>query len=107
MLNTPTGRFHYKTCCVQADGDDIHAMVEQAQQITWATFKQHVSPTDLLEFERNGGYDTGHERGGLRLSKDWAVSYWRSTYQGQPCYYLEHSSIEYVYTRDGAGCGDD
>ena len=42
-------------------------------------------------------YDTGSERGGLRLKDDWHVGYFKSTYDGKPCYYIDHSRIEYIF----------
>jgi hypothetical protein len=27
------------------------------------------------------------------------VSYYKGTYKGKPCYYIDHSCIEYVFTK--------
>jgi hypothetical protein len=86
----------YTTCCVNSTAEAIDAMVENAVSITYRTFRKHCE--DLDEWASRMGYDTGAERGGLRLSKDWAVSYHRSQYWGRPCYFLCHSAIEYIWT---------
>ena len=43
-------------------------------------------------------YATGSQRG-LHLKDDWAVHFYRSRYDGAPCYYIEHSLIEHIWTR--------
>ncbi len=90
--------FKYETCCVNAKGKDIQVMVEQNRDITYRTFFKYVSLDDVLEvFE---GY-VKDSRKGLTLKNDWAVSYSKSLYQGRPCYYINHSMIEYIFTKEG------
>lgn len=87
--------FRYLTCCVQAKGEDITAMVEQARPITLRVFAKHC---DWRPLARTLGYQLGRGRG-LQLRQDWHVRYYRSVYQGAPCYFLKHSAIEYIFTR--------
>lgn len=88
-----TQEFHYITCCVNANGDDINAMVDLAREVSYRTIRRRCA--DLGEWARSMGYC----RGGLTLKNDWAVSYYKSTYRKQPCYYILHSAIEYIFTR--------
>lgn len=83
--------FYYRTSCVESDGESITAMVDTAREITLATMRRHCA--DLAQWADGMGYC----RGGLTLAKDWAVAYYKSTYKGQPCYFLTHSMIEYVW----------
>ena len=85
----------YETCCVNSDAESIEAMTDAALEGSFKTFRRRC---DTTEWERRQGYDVGHERGGLRLRRDWHVSYHRSTYQGRPCYYAVHSAIEHIFT---------
>lgn len=86
----------YQTNCVNAVGFDIQEMVDKSEEITLTTFRKYAG--GLEELEKSMGYDTGHERGGLRLSNDWAVSFYRSQYKGRPCVFMVHSAIEYIWT---------
>ncbi len=83
--------YHYATNCVNAGEVDILEMVEKARAISYTTFSRNCS--GLREFARDMGYD----RMGLTLKGDWHISYYKSTYQGKPCYYLVHSCIEYIW----------
>lgn len=89
---------HFHTDCIHSDGPSINAMQEAATAITRRTFLRYVDRADLTRLEQDLQYDTGTERGGLRMSKDWHVGYYRSTYRGRPCVYFDHSRIEYIFT---------
>ena len=86
----------YLTCCVHSTAEQINAMVDAARPITLRTFRKHVK--DLDEWASRMTYDVGNERGGLRLANDWHVAYFKSTYDGVPCVYLDHSRIEHIWT---------
>lgn len=79
----------YVTCCVEAKGEDIEAMTEQARQITLATFKKHCTCDDFMA---TLGYSKE-----FPVTKDYAVSFWKSIYKGDKCYYIDHSRIEYIF----------
>lgn len=85
----------YRTNCIHANGDDVHKMVDQARPISLQTFRKYAE--GLEEIEQSLGYDTGSQRGGLRLSNDWAVGFYRSRYRNQPCVFMQHSAIEYIW----------
>lgn len=89
-------RLEYTTCCVDSDAESIHDMVDRAREVTYQTLRKHCDGVD--QFAAGLGYDTGNERGGLRLKDDFAVSFHKSLYRGKPCYYVDHSRIEYIWT---------
>lgn len=91
-------RFHYHTCCVHSDARSIHDMTDRAREITLATFRKRC---ETLEWETGLGYERDG-RGGLPLSRDWHVSYFKSHYRGKPCYYARHSAIEHIFTEAAA-----
>ena len=72
----------------------LNAMIDDAKNITYATFIRHVDVNHLHEilpgYERN-------KRQGLTIKDDWSVSFHRSHWNGTPVYYVQHSSIEYVF----------
>lgn len=87
--------FHYHTCCVESDGESITAMVEVAKDITYHTALKHM--TGLLEWAKSRGYEK--RAPGITLKNDWHVSFHKSTYRNQPCYYVQWSGIEYIWLR--------
>jgi hypothetical protein len=91
--------YQYLECCIDSTAQHIHAMQDMAKEITFKTLQSHCNKHDMLKFQKNLGYDTGAERGGLRMKNDWAVSYYKSIYKGMPCYYINHSRIEYIFVR--------
>jgi hypothetical protein len=93
-------RFH--SSCVQWDREDLdtlHALIENAQDISRRTFLQHVDRGDLRNCEDELSYER-HPRRGLTMAEDWHVSYHRSHCErfGR-VYYFRHSAIEYVFVR--------
>jgi hypothetical protein len=90
----------FVTDCVNARGADINSMNDSARQISYRTLRKHLGEA-LISLERTLQYDTGTERGGLRMSADWAVSCWKSWYRGKPCYFFRHSRIEYIFLKGG------
>ena len=87
-------RYQYVTCCVNAKAEDIDAMVDNAQDVSYETLKRHCE--GLAEWEKEMGYG---RQCGLYLKDDWAVGFCKSTYRGQPCYYVRHSAIEYIWVK--------
>lgn len=97
--------FCYYTCCVISTAELICPMVDQAREITWRTFSKYVSIDHLRELWPFCTYSYRGEKynpitGGLTalfsLKRDWAVRYFKSKFDGKPCYYICHSGIEYV-----------
>lgn len=88
-------KFQYRFRCsdmTMADVQDLNAMVEVARRITFKTFAKHCN---WVPFAKDCGYAaTG---AGLRLSQDYAVSFYKSKWRGQPCYYVLWSAYECVF----------
>jgi hypothetical protein len=76
-------------------------MLEKATEITHRSFRAAVDSESMDSWAREHSYDTGHERGGLRLSNDWHVAYYRSWWQGERCYYFVWSAYEIIFRRGG------
>ena len=95
-------KYQYETCCINSTAKDINKMVDNAVDITYETLNKHVASGELMQIF--SAYDWGPgNKGGLRLKDDWAVSYHKSMYKGQPCYYVRHSAIEYIFTPNPTG----
>ena len=94
-MRTNKKTYRYATCCVNSTAAKIDAMVAEAREVTYRTIARHCA--GLEEWARANLYDTGTDRGGLRLKNDWAVTYFKSRYGGKPCYYICHSCIEYIW----------
>lgn len=75
------------------DVPDLHAMTEAARSVSFATFAKHC---DWQDVARALGYAIGAERG-LHMKADYCVSWYRSTWRGKPCYYMDHSRIEHIF----------
>lgn len=89
-------RYRFETTCVTARGKDILRMRELAETVTYRTFLSHCF--DVLPYARGLGYARAvHQGSGITLKRDWHVDYYRSLYQGRPCYYLVHSGIEHIW----------
>lgn len=86
--------YEYHICCINSTADAIHKMVDAAIDVTYRTMLKHCP--GLLKWAREMGYEVD-PRKGLTLKNDWHVSYHRSKYRGRRCYYVRHSSIEYIF----------
>jgi hypothetical protein len=89
-------KYRYVTNCTSALAEDINDMTDQAREITYGTLVKHVGAEQLAEVFPN--YNWKHDKSqGLRMEKDWAVSFWKSTYRGEPCYYVDWSRFEFIF----------
>jgi hypothetical protein len=75
----------------------LQAMIDNSAEVTLATIRRHCA--GLRDWEKLMGYATGGERG-LRLKDDYHVSYHKGTFRGRRCFYIVHSAIEYIWTRN-------
>lgn len=87
-------KFHYLTSCVNSTADAINEMTDQARTITYNTISRHI---DIKEANDLLGYSLGCKP---TLKTDWSVTFHKSKYQGQECYYIQHSRIEYIFVKD-------
>lgn len=91
--------YHYLTNCIGSTAELIQAMTGEAKEITYDTLLKHVSVDELQEIFPYYSWSRG-ERGGVAMRWDFMVSYWKSTYDGRPCYYVDHSRIEYIFVEE-------
>ena len=98
--------YYYHTCCVHSTARAINNMVDDAQDITWETFRKHVHWSEVKRIFRDYSYrrenfmDNGEWNIGFHIKDDWAVSFCKSKYKGKPCYYIVHSGIEYIFLKE-------
>lgn len=74
--------------------DRLDNMTARALEISKETFFRHVS---LPRLAARLGYAYGRHAPGLRLTSDRCVRFYRSSWQGKRCYYLDWSRIEHVF----------
>ncbi|MBI6885122.1 hypothetical protein [Pseudomonas putida] len=87
----------FVTSCVNAStGEDINEMqdISIKRDISTRYFIEKIAPKlgidkEILEML---GYETK-----ASFAKDWALSCAASYYQGIPCYFVQHSRIEYIF----------
>ena len=106
--------YQFVTSCVGSTSEKIHAMIDQARDVSKAEFFRNVPLREIFQSGVADIYawtprecalagvpyeDYARNRGGLRFEKDWAISYHKSVYDGMPCYYFDHSRIEYIFCK--------
>jgi len=72
----------------------LEDMMDKAKQITFRTFAKAVGLDSIRAIF--GDYQWGRGKD-LRMKNDPYVTYYRSVYNGKPCYYVRHSGIEYIF----------
>ena len=87
--------YKYVGCCVVLSGDDIDEMVCTSEEVAYSEVLRHC---DLVAFSKVFDYSRNSNQG-LTLKDDWSVSFHKSTFRGKPCYYLDHSRIEWVWVK--------
>jgi len=89
--------FIYETCCMNISQEDVPALQEMtrgAKSITYDTMRRHCR--GFLDWAKQHGYVIhGND---LKLRNDWHVGYYKSSFKGRPCYYVQWSGIEYIWT---------
>jgi hypothetical protein len=91
--------FHFYKNCVAHNDSDVRFLEEMIENAQGVTYQELVRAVGVEEVKRVfPQYDWGRDKShGLKLKDDWAVSYHKSMYGGYPCYYIQHSRIEYVF----------
>lgn len=75
-----------------SDVPDLEAMMDEAEDIDHDTFRDELGHDAYQRFAEEMGYNAV-----VQLQNDWAVSFHRSTFKGQPVVYCVHSAIEYIF----------
>ena len=98
----------YLICCVESTAELIHSLCDSAEEIEFEEFAKNCE--ELQEWAISKGYEglrTGDSEG-LNLQDDWHVTYNRGLYDGESCYFLQWSGIEFIWTdssNDSGGFG--
>jgi hypothetical protein len=82
--------YAFLTSCLGASGDAITAMTAAAEEVTR---EEMAACCDLNTWAKVMEYDSL----GLPYQEDWHLTYWKSNFEGKPCYYVDHSRIEYIF----------
>jgi hypothetical protein len=108
------GDYYYATCCVGSTAEKIHAMVDAGHEVSKTEFFKNVPLKEVFNSGIAGIYawtpkqcraagvdyeEVRQNRGGLKMWNDWAIGYYKSVYDGQECYYFDHSRIEYIFCK--------
>jgi hypothetical protein len=70
-------------------------MTDNARQIEYRTAMRAIGRDVLAEVFPD--YDWNKRPHYLTMKRDWHVGYYKSTFRGQPCIYVKHSAIEYIF----------
>lgn len=81
---------------------ELGNMIDKEVQVTYRTFRARVGGDVLDEWAKDHGYET-HPAKGLILKNDWHVSYHKSWWYKERCYYLQWSGFEHVWL-EGKPC---
>ena len=93
--------YYYETNCVNSTASAINNMVERSMKVSYRTLMAKVGRDTVRAVYPFNTYAWGRNEEGLRLKDDWHVRYYRSMYEDRPCYYIDHSAIEYVFVLAG------
>jgi hypothetical protein len=88
---------YFKSCVdceTPAEVDNLTTMIEDATDVTIATIRKHCA--GFTDWAAGIGYETNRRRG-LVIEDDYHVSYHRSKYNGERCYYVRWSAIEFIW----------
>jgi len=94
--------FYLWKMCPSLTPDEVpaqSAMIKASKKITHRTFRKHVG-WSLDTWAEAHGYITMDQRGGLHLVNDPYVAYYKSHWNGEPCFYLVWSAMEVIWRED-------
>ncbi len=94
-----TQKYIFHTNCVNSTAEWIDDMVDVSKDVSYKEFvKNCVIDWDASPYTVYNTPDGSRDEG-LELEKDWSVSWNKSYYRGVPCYYMDHSRIEWIYIK--------
>ena len=76
----------------------LEDMIDSAVEVSYRTLARAVGKDQLKQIFDE--YDWSSRPRDLTMRDDYAVSYYRSIFEGRPCYYVRFSGIEYVFAVD-------
>lgn len=111
-LYNDTGAYEFITSCVGSTAEKIHALLDTEVDVSKAEFFRNVPLREIFASGighiyywtrqqcATAGVDYEEvKNNGLKMWKDWAISYYKGIYEGLPCYFFKHSAIEYIFVK--------
>ena len=98
--------YYFHTSCINSAARAINNMTDNAREITWETFSKYVHWSEVkavfpdYSYRRENYMDNGELNIGFHIKDDFAVGFWKSVYRNRSCYYITHSSIEYIFLKE-------
>lgn len=98
--------YTFLTDCIHSTAEKIIALTDSGKRITWETFKKYVPVEEVKSVFPYYSYrgETYNSDGDLtcpmHIKDDYAVGFWKGVYDGQSCYYITHSAIEYIFVEE-------
>lgn len=89
----------FATTCVNSTAEKIDALVYSARAIKYRAFRAALGGDELDDWASAMLYDTGNNRGGLRLCNDPCVGYFRGVYDSRRALFIDHSAIEHIWVQ--------
>jgi len=92
-------QYYYALNCTDLEeGMPIQEMINKEEKVSWEEFNEHVSNAEIRNIFGNiYDYDDKDSGTGLKFQDDYTISFYKSFFEGTPCYYLDHSGIEYIF----------
>jgi hypothetical protein len=84
--------FNNCVCWNPSELESLEDLIDNEIEIEYAELTENVSQAEL------DSVFTMYEDCPLTLEKDWHVRYFKSELNGELCYMVRHSAIEYVFT---------
>lgn len=88
-------KYIYKTNCTRSSASALELMYEKSRAITFETFTRKC---EWRELAKSLGYSVFRENG-LKLKNDYCVSFYKSEFEGQSCYYMVQSCIDHIFLK--------
>lgn len=96
LLEELASRYRYIGNCTNAHmAAGLEDMIDFAVEVSYRTLARAVGKDQLKQIFDE--YDWSSRPRDLTMRDDYAVSYYRSRFEGRPCYYVRFSGIEYVF----------
>jgi hypothetical protein len=93
--------YKFKISCIDSKPELIEQMVENAREIKYDSLKKFVPVAELMKLFPDYLWGKGNvSQSTLKLRNDRHVKFFGSNYDGQKCFYIVHSAIEYVFTEE-------
>lgn len=95
------GGWRYLKCCVdfsQKDVDQLEDMMDQAEEVTYDFLVHNVGKNVVAEVFHDYNW-TRNPKNGLMMKDDYHVRYYQSRFLDEPCFYVVHSAIEFIFVR--------